>query len=28
VFRNAKRTHLRPYTALIDVGFRCAKDAG
>jgi formylglycine-generating enzyme required for sulfatase activity len=27
VFRNAKRTHLRPYTALIDVGFRCAKDA-
>jgi len=27
VFRAAKRTHLRPYTALIDVGFRCAKDA-
>jgi len=27
VFRNAKRTHLRPYSALIDVGFRCAKDA-
>lgn len=27
VFRGAKRTHLRPYTALIDLGFRCAKDA-
>lgn len=27
VFRAAKRTHLRPYSALIDVGFRCAKDA-
>ena len=27
VFRNSKRTHLRPYSALIDVGFRCAKDA-
>lgn len=26
VFRTAKRTHLRPYSALIDVGFRCAKD--
>ena len=26
VFRGAKRTHLRPYTALIDLGFRCAKD--
>jgi formylglycine-generating enzyme required for sulfatase activity len=27
VFRNAKRSHLRPYSALIDVGFRCAKNA-
>ena len=26
VFRAAKRTHLLPKTALIDVGFRCAKD--
>ncbi|MDO8414239.1 MAG: SUMF1/EgtB/PvdO family nonheme iron enzyme [Gallionellaceae bacterium] len=26
VFRAARRTHLRPYTALIDLGFRCAKD--
>lgn len=26
VFRGAKRTHLRTYTALIDLGFRCAKD--
>jgi len=26
VFRSAKRTHLLPNTALIDVGFRCAKD--
>ena len=25
VFRGAKRTHLRPNSALIDVGFRCAK---
>ena len=27
VFRSAKRTHLFPSTALIDLGFRCAKDA-
>jgi len=27
VFRAAKRTHLLPMTALIDLGFRCAKDA-
>jgi formylglycine-generating enzyme required for sulfatase activity len=27
VFRTAKRNHLRPYSVLIDVGFRCAKDA-
>ena len=27
VFRAAKRTHLRPYSVLIDVGFRCAKNA-
>jgi len=27
LFRAAKRNHLRPYSALIDVGFRCAKDA-
>jgi len=27
VFRNAKRGHIRPYSVLIDVGFRCAKDA-
>ncbi len=27
VFRSAKRTHLLPQAALIDVGFRCAKDA-
>jgi len=27
VFRAAKRTHLLPNTALIDLGFRCAKDA-
>ncbi len=27
VFRSAKRTHLLPRAALIDVGFRCAKDA-
>ena len=27
VFRAAKRTHLRAYSTLIDVGFRCAKDA-
>ncbi|MEO8342259.1 MAG: SUMF1/EgtB/PvdO family nonheme iron enzyme [Gallionella sp.] len=27
VFRAAKRTHLRPYSELIDVGFRCAKNA-
>jgi formylglycine-generating enzyme required for sulfatase activity len=27
VFRAAKRTHLKPYSVLIDVGFRCAKDA-
>jgi formylglycine-generating enzyme required for sulfatase activity len=27
VFRAAKRTHLRPYSGLIDVGFRCAKNA-
>jgi len=26
VFRAAKRTHLLPNTALIDLGFRCAKD--
>jgi formylglycine-generating enzyme required for sulfatase activity len=26
VFRAAKRTHLLPETALIDLGFRCAKD--
>jgi len=26
VFRSAKRTHLFPNTALIDLGFRCAKD--
>jgi formylglycine-generating enzyme required for sulfatase activity len=26
VFRNARRMHLRPDTALIDLGFRCAKD--
>jgi formylglycine-generating enzyme required for sulfatase activity len=26
VFRAAKRNHLKPYAALIDVGFRCAKD--
>lgn len=26
VFRGAKRTHLNAYTALIDLGFRCAKD--
>jgi formylglycine-generating enzyme required for sulfatase activity len=26
VFRAAKRTHLLPNSALIDVGFRCAKD--
>jgi formylglycine-generating enzyme required for sulfatase activity len=26
VFRAAKRTHLKPYSALIDVGFRCARD--
>jgi len=26
VFRTAKRNHLRPYSVLIDVGFRCAKD--
>ncbi len=27
VFRAAKRNHLFPSTALIDLGFRCAKDA-
>lgn len=27
LFRAAKRTHLRPYSALIDVGFRCARNA-
>jgi formylglycine-generating enzyme required for sulfatase activity len=27
LFRASKRNHLRPYSALIDVGFRCAKDA-
>lgn len=27
VFRAAKRSHLKPYAALIDVGFRCAKSA-
>lgn len=27
VFRSAKRNHLFPSTALIDLGFRCAKDA-
>ena len=27
LFRTSKRNHLRPYSALIDVGFRCAKDA-
>lgn len=26
VFRAARRTHLLPQTALIDLGFRCAKD--
>ena len=26
VFRTAKRMHLRPRTALIDLGFRCAKN--
>jgi formylglycine-generating enzyme required for sulfatase activity len=26
VFRTAKRNHLKPYSVLIDVGFRCAKD--
>jgi formylglycine-generating enzyme required for sulfatase activity len=26
VFRSAKRTHLLPNTALIDLGFRCARD--
>ena len=26
VFRAAKRTHLLPKVALIDLGFRCAKD--
>jgi formylglycine-generating enzyme required for sulfatase activity len=26
VFRAAKRNHLKPYSVLIDVGFRCAKD--
>ncbi len=27
VFRNSKRTHFKPYSAFIDVGFRCAKNA-
>jgi len=27
VFRTAKRNHLKPYSVLIDVGFRCAKDS-
>jgi formylglycine-generating enzyme required for sulfatase activity len=27
MFRNAKRTHLDPSTAFLDLGFRCAKDA-
>lgn len=27
LFRASKRNHLRPYSTLIDVGFRCAKDA-
>jgi len=27
VFRSAKRTHLLPQTALIDLGFRCAKNS-
>jgi len=27
VFRNARRMHLHPNTALIDLGFRCAKNA-
>ncbi|MBI3480617.1 MAG: SUMF1/EgtB/PvdO family nonheme iron enzyme, partial [Nitrosomonadales bacterium] len=27
VFRAAKRTHLKPYSQLIDVGFRCARNA-
>jgi len=26
VFRTARRMHLRPDTALIDLGFRCVKD--
>ena len=26
VFRNARRMHLRPGSALIDLGFRCVKD--
>ncbi len=28
MFRNAKRTHWEPETTLIDLGFRCARDAG
>jgi formylglycine-generating enzyme required for sulfatase activity len=27
VFRNAKRNHLNPRMALIDLGFRCVKNA-
>ncbi|MEW6313183.1 MAG: SUMF1/EgtB/PvdO family nonheme iron enzyme [Pseudomonadota bacterium] len=27
VFRTAKRSHMLPYAQMIDVGFRCAKDA-
>lgn len=27
VFRNSRRSHFRPYSAFIDVGFRCAKNA-
>lgn len=26
IFRNARRMHLRPDTALVDLGFRCVKD--
>ena len=26
VFRSARRIHLAPYSALLDLGFRCAKD--
>ena len=27
VFRVAKRSHMQPYAEMVDVGFRCAKDA-